>query len=65
MVSESPSQAWLSLGLTSGSDNAGATSTIPFNINTTGLASGTYSATVVITPSVGPAQTITVMLTVN
>ncbi|HET7641740.1 MAG TPA: hypothetical protein VFK47_23715, partial [Ktedonobacteraceae bacterium] len=61
----SPSQTWLSLGLTSGSNNAGATSIIPFNIDTTGLASGTYSATVVITPSVGQAQTITVMLTVN
>jgi hypothetical protein len=60
-----PSQAWLSLGLTSGRDNAGATSTIPFDVNTTGLASGTYTATVVITPSVGQAQTITVMLTVN
>lgn len=60
-----PSQAWLSLGLTSDRDNAGATSTIPFNVNTTGLASGTYTATVVITPSVGQAQTITVTLTVN
>ncbi|HYL45181.1 MAG TPA: hypothetical protein VEU97_17510 [Ktedonobacteraceae bacterium] len=61
----SPSQTWLSLGLTSGSNNAGATSIIPFNIDTTGLASGAYSATVVITPSVGQAQTIIVMLTVN
>jgi len=60
-----PSQTWLTLGLSSGSDNSGATSTIPFNVNVTGLTSGSYTATVVITPSVGMAQTVTVTLTVN
>ena len=60
-----PSQSWLTLGLTSGSDNANATSTVPFNVDVTGLASGSYTATVVITPSTGTAQTVTVNLTVN
>lgn len=60
-----PSQSWLTVGLTSGSDNANATSTIPFTVDVTGLASGSYTATVVITPSVGTAQTVTVTLTVN
>ena len=60
-----PSQSWLTLGLTSGSDNAGATSTIPFNVNVAGLASGPYTATVVITPSVGSAVIVTVSLTVS
>ena len=60
-----PSQSWLTLGLNSGSDNAGGTSTIPFNVDITGLTSGSYTATVVITPSVGSAQTVTVNLTVN
>jgi len=60
-----PSQSWLTVGLTSGSDNANGTSTIPFTVDVTGLASGSYTATVVITPSVGTAQTVTVTLTVN
>ncbi len=60
-----PSQPWLMLDLTSGSDNAGATSTIPMHIDVQGLASGVYTATVVITPSVGQAQTVTVTLNVN
>lgn len=59
-----PSQSWLTLGLTGGSDNAGGTSALPFNIDVTGLSSGPYTATVVITPSVGPAQTVTVNLTI-
>ncbi|MFL5624529.1 MAG: BACON domain-containing protein, partial [Ktedonobacteraceae bacterium] len=60
-----PSQPWLTLGLTSGSDNAGATSIIPMHIDVQGLASGVYTAQIVITPSVGQAQTITVTLNVN
>lgn len=59
-----PSQSWLTLGLTGSSDNAGSTSTIPFNIDVTGLASGPYTATVIITPSAGSAQTVTVSLTI-
>jgi hypothetical protein len=61
----SPSQSWLTLGMTQGSDNYQQTSTIPFNVDVTGLTSGTYTATVTITPSVGAAQTITVTLTIT
>ena len=60
-----PSQPWLTLGLSSGSDNSGATSTIPFNVSVAGMVSGTYTATVVITPSVGAAQTVTVTLQIT
>ncbi len=62
-----PSQAWLSLGVKGGSVEANATSSIPFNIDVIGtaLGSGPYTATVVITPSLGPPQTVTVTLTVN
>jgi Viral BACON domain len=62
-----PSQEWLSLGLTGGSVQASTTSSIPFNIDVagSGLSSGTYTATVVITPSVGQAQTVSVTLTVT
>lgn len=61
----SSSQSWLKLGLTKGSDNYQQTSTIPFNVDATGLASGFYKATVVISPSVGAAQIVTVTLTVT
>jgi hypothetical protein len=61
----SPSQSWLTLGMTQGSDNNQQSSTIPFNVDVTGLASGTYTAMVTITPSVGAAQTITVTLTIT
>ncbi|MDQ6660955.1 MAG: choice-of-anchor D domain-containing protein, partial [Chloroflexota bacterium] len=60
-----PSQPWLSVDVTSGSDASGATSTINFSVNGTGLAAGSYSATEVITPSVGKPVTITVNLTVT
>jgi len=60
-----PSQLWLTLDLTSGSDNAGAISIIPMHIDVQGLASGVYTATVVITPSVGQAQAVSVTLSVN
>jgi len=64
-IAGSPSQSWLTLGMTQGSDNYQQTSTIPFNVDVTGLTSGTYTATVTITPSVGAAQTITVTLTIT
>jgi len=51
--------------MTQGSDNYQQTSTISFNVDVTGLTSGTYTATVTITPSVGAAQTITVTLTIT
>jgi hypothetical protein len=58
------SQSWLKLSLTRGSDNSQQTSNIPFNVDVTGLASGFYTATVVISPSVGAAQPVTVTLTI-
>ncbi len=60
-----PSQSWLTLGLTQGSDNYQQSSTIPFNVDVTGLSSGFYTATVVINPSAGAAQTVTVTLTIT
>lgn len=61
----SPSQSWLTLSMTKGSDNYQQTSTIPFNVDVTGLTSGTYPAMVTITPSVGGPQIITVTLTIT
>jgi hypothetical protein len=61
-----PTQAWLSVTPSSGNDDATATSTLTFSVDVTNLSSGnTYTATVLITPSSGTAQTITVTLTVN
>ncbi|GAC1383974.1 MAG: hypothetical protein NVSMB33_12210 [Ktedonobacteraceae bacterium] len=60
-----PSQPWLTLSLTNGNNTSNTTSTIAFNVNVTGMTSGTYAAAVVITPSVGSAVTVTVTLTVN
>jgi hypothetical protein len=62
---DSPSQSWLTLGLTQGSDNSQQTSTIPFNVDVGGMSKGSYTATVVITPSAGAAQTLTVTLTIT
>jgi len=59
------SRSWLKLGLTHGSDNYQQTSTIPFEVDATGLASGFYTAKVAISPSVGAAQTVTVTLTIT
>ncbi len=59
------SQPWLTVTPASGSDAAGQSSPLTFNVDVTGLASGTYSATVVITPSVGNAVPVNVTLTVN
>jgi Viral BACON domain len=60
-----PSQPWLTLGLNTGSDNYQQTSAIPFNVDVTGMSSGSYTATVVITPSVGATQTVTVTLVIT
>jgi hypothetical protein len=60
-----PSQSWLTLGLTSGNVTSQTGSPISFNVNVTSLASGTYTATVVITPSVGSPETVTITLTIS
>jgi hypothetical protein len=59
------SQPWLTVTPASGSDAAGQSSPLTFNVDVTGLAAGTYSATVVITPSAGNAVPVNVTLTVN
>ncbi len=59
-----PSAPWLTVTPPSGTDTSGATSNVTFNVNTTGLTAGKYSATVVITPSTGSAATITITLTI-
>jgi BACON domain-containing protein len=60
-----PSQPWLIVSPTTGSDSAGQVTPITFNVNVTGLTAGTYPATVVITPSVGAPVTVNVALTIN
>ncbi len=60
-----PSQPWLAVSPITGSDTAGQTTPIMFSVNVNGLAAGTYTATVVITPSVGTPVTVNVALTVN
>jgi hypothetical protein len=60
-----PSQSWLTVSPTTGSDTAGQTTSLTFSVDVTGLAAGTYKATVLITPSIGTPQTVNVVLTVN
>ena len=60
-----PSQPWLVVSPTTGSNAAGQVTPITFNVNVTGLTAGTYNATVSITPSVGTSVTVNVTLTIN
>jgi Viral BACON domain len=60
-----PSRPWLTVTPKSGSDAAGQSTSITFNVNVAGMAAGTYRAKVVITPSVGNAVKVTVTLTIN
>lgn len=60
-----PSATWLSVSPGSGGDASGASSPLTFTVNVGGMAARTYSATVSIAPSSGPAQTVTVTLTIN
>lgn len=60
-----PSATWLTVTPTGGSDTASTASTLTFSVDVTGLAAGPYTATVLITPSVGTAVTVTVNLTIN
>ena len=66
-VAGSPSQTWLTLSIMSGSNNSGVTTPIPFNVNVNTMTSGTYMATVVITPmgNSSLSQTVTVTLTIS
>jgi hypothetical protein len=60
-----PSQTWLVVSPTTGSDAAGQVTALTFNANVAGLKAGTYTATVIITPSVGNPVTVSVTLTIN
>jgi hypothetical protein len=60
-----PSQAWLTVSPGSGGDTSGTSSPLTFTVNVTGMTAGTSTATVVVTPSSGAAQTITVTLTIT
>jgi BACON domain-containing protein len=60
-----PTQPWLTVTPTTGSDAAGQSTPVTLSVDVTGLAAGTSTATVVITPSVGGAVTVNVTLTIN
>jgi Viral BACON domain len=60
-----PSQPWLRLSPKRGHDPPQSSSTIVFKVNVQGVQAGTYTATVVLTPSTGNAITVTVTLTIN
>jgi Viral BACON domain len=60
-----PSQTWLVVSPTTGSNAAGQVTPLTFNVNVAGLTAGTHTATVDITPSVGAAVTVSVTLTIT
>ena len=53
-----PSQPWLIVTPTSGSDTAGQTTPLTFSVNITGMTVGIYPATVLITPSIAVALVV-------
>jgi hypothetical protein len=55
-------ESWLTIAPVSGSISAGTNSSLTITANASGLAPGTYSATIPITPSVGPVTVVTVTL---
>ncbi len=60
-----PSQPWLTVTPSTGSDAAGATSTSSFSVNVGSMIAGKYTATVSFTAPGGLSQTVTVTLTIN
>jgi hypothetical protein len=60
-----PSQSWVTLSPTSGTIPSGSSEPVTFTVDMTGLSAGSYSATVVITPSTGNAITVTINLTIS
>lgn len=60
-----PSQPWVSLNPTSGTIPSGSSEPVTFTVDVTGMNSGSYSASVVITPSGGNAVTVTINLTIT
>lgn len=61
----SPTQSWVSLDPTSGTIPAGSSEPVTFTVDVTGMSSGLYSASVVITPSSGNPITVTINLTIS
>jgi Viral BACON domain len=61
----SASQPWIAVTPSSGSLAAGISTSPTFSVNTIGLSAGTYSATVVLTPSIGLPITVVVRLTLT
>ncbi|GAC1576170.1 MAG: hypothetical protein NVS4B1_02570 [Ktedonobacteraceae bacterium] len=64
-MANTPSASWLTVSPKSGSDAPNVTSSPTFSVSAAGLAAGIYTATVVVTPSVGSAVTVTVTLTIT
>jgi Viral BACON domain len=60
-----PSQPWLTVTPTTGSDTAGQSTPLTLSVDVANLIAGTYTATVVITPSVGTPVKVTVTLTIS
>ncbi|MEO8971019.1 MAG: hypothetical protein ABI406_05380 [Ktedonobacteraceae bacterium] len=60
-----PSQSWVSLNPTSGTIPSGSSAPVTFTVNVTGMSSGPYSATVVITSSGGNTTTVNINLTIS
>lgn len=60
-----PSASWLTVTSSTTSATSGQGATLTFKVDVTGLAAGTYNATVDITPTSGSTATIAVALTVN
>jgi hypothetical protein len=60
-----PSATWLAVSPTTGSDTIGQSTPLTFTIDITGMTTGTYTATVLITPSVGAPVTVNVTLTIQ
>jgi hypothetical protein len=56
----SPSQPWVSLNPSSGTIPPGSSAPVTFSVDVTGMSSGSYSATVVITPSGGNPVTVNI-----
>ena len=67
VYSPSTTPAWLTVTPASGSDAAGAASTLSFSVNVTvpAMLAGTYTATVAFTAPGGISQTVTVTLTIT
>ncbi|HVB24296.1 MAG TPA: hypothetical protein VNG51_20330 [Ktedonobacteraceae bacterium] len=61
----SPSQSWVSLSPTSGTIPSGSSELVTFSVDVTGMSSGSYSASVMITSSGGNATTVNIALTIN